>query len=55
MIKSKQKKMLALRNKFKFNFFQTIKSDIRTFVNIIYEPGEVESSYVVPESILKPR
>ncbi|XP_070499582.1 methionine aminopeptidase-like [Chironomus tepperi] len=45
--------MLTLR-KFNFNAVKTIKNSIRTFVNVIYEPGEVESSYVVPDHIVKP-
>jgi len=45
--------MFTLR-KFNFNGIKTIKNSIRTFINVIYEAGEVISSYVVPDHIVKP-
>lgn len=45
--------MLILR-KFNFSTLSTLKNNLRTFVNIIHEPGEVETDYDVPDHIIKP-
>ena len=45
--------MFVLRN-IKISAINTIRNNVRTFINIINEPGEVRSSYNIPDSIIKP-
>lgn len=40
--------------KINFSVVRTLRNCTRTFVNVIYDAGEVKSSYEIPDHIVKP-